>query len=64
MTAAKEVGMLQKGIIFVNVRIIGKDGEVLLFREGSTESNYLEIFSTDSTQFKVPLIPESVLIKK
>ena len=62
--AAKEVGMLQKGIIFVNARIIGKDGEVLLFREGSTESNYLEIFSTDSTQFKVPLIPESVLIKK
>jgi rare lipoprotein A len=61
--AAKEVGMVQKGIIFVKAKIIGKDGEVMLFREGSTESNYLEIFPTDSCQFKVPLIPESVSIK-
>jgi rare lipoprotein A len=62
--AAKEVGMVQKGIIFVKAKIVGKDGEILLFREGSTESNYLEIFSTDSSQLKVPLIPTSVSTKK
>lgn len=62
--AAKELGMIQKGIIFVSAKIVGKNGEVMLFREGTTEDNYLEIFPSDSSQFKAPLIPETLTTKK
>ncbi|MCP9769007.1 septal ring lytic transglycosylase RlpA family protein [Lacihabitans sp. LS3-19] len=62
--AAKEIGMIQKGIIFVNAKVVGKDGEVMLFREGSTEDNFFEIFPSDSVDFPASRIPETVSSKK
>lgn len=46
--AAKEIGMIQKGIIKINAKIVGKNGEVLMSRNGATESNHKDFYSTDS----------------
>ena len=62
--AAKTIGLLQKGIMNVNAKIVGIDGEIMLFRDGSTEDNFQEIFGKDSTQLNVPYLPETSAKKK
>lgn len=62
--AAKMIGMLSKGIMAINAKVVGKDGEILLYREGSTEDNFQEIFPKDSTQLVVPFLPETSASKK
>ncbi|MBK9511889.1 MAG: septal ring lytic transglycosylase RlpA family protein [Cytophagaceae bacterium] len=47
--AAKEIGMIQKGVISVNAKVVGKNGEIMLAREGATESNFNDIYSKDSS---------------
>lgn len=59
-SAAKEIGMIQKGIIRVNCKVVGKNGEILLAREGATEENFREIFQqNEADSVKIPMLPES-----
>jgi rare lipoprotein A len=46
--AAKKIGMIQKGIIKVNAKIVGKNGEVVMPRNGALDSIYKDIFNMDS----------------
>lgn len=62
--AAKVLGMISKGIISINAKVVGKDGEILLYREGSTEDNFQQIFSKDSLNVVVPYLPETSASKK
>jgi rare lipoprotein A len=62
--AAKMIGMIQKGIMSINAKVVGKDGEILLYREGSTEDNFQEIFPKDSARVVVPYLPETSASKK
>jgi rare lipoprotein A len=62
--AAKMIGMISKGIMSINAKVVGKDGEILLYREGSTEDNFQEIFPKDTVQFVVPYLPETSASKK
>ena len=41
--------MIQKGVIRVNAKVVGKNGEIMLAREGATESNFNDIYSKDSS---------------
>ncbi len=62
--AAKTIGLLQKGIMNVNAKVVGIDGEIMLFRDGSTEDNFQELFAKDSIQLIVPYLPETSAKKK
>ena len=62
--AAKVLGMISKGIITINAKVVGKNGEILLFREGSTEDNFQQIFPKDSVGVVVPYLPETSASKK
>lgn len=62
--AAKNLGMISKGVLAINAKVVGKEGEIILFREGSTESNFQEIFPKDNAEVMVPFLPESSTIHK
>lgn len=62
--AAKTIGLLQKGIMNINAKVVGIDGEIMLFRDGSTEDNFQEVFEKDSTQVIVPYLPQTSAKKK
>ena len=62
--AAKKLGMVSKGVIRINAKVVGKDGEILLFREGSTEHNFQQIFPKDSLKVVIPYLPETSASKK
>lgn len=62
--AARRIGLLQKGIMSINAKVVGIDREIMLFRDGSTEDNFQEVFSKDSTQVVVPYLPETSASKK
>ena len=64
-SAAKEIGMIQKGVIKAHCKVVGKNGEILLAREGATEANFKEIFSKNlEDSVKVPLSPDLSTAKK
>jgi rare lipoprotein A len=57
--AAKEIGMIQHGVIKVKAKVVGKDGEIMLAREGATESNFSDIYAKDSSnEVNLPVIKE------
>jgi rare lipoprotein A len=62
--AAKTLGMISKGVMAINAKVVGKDGEIMLFRDGSTEDNFQQIFQRDSLGVVVPYLPETSASKK
>jgi rare lipoprotein A len=62
--AAKTLDMLSKGVMTINAKVVGKNGEIMLFRDGSTEDNFQEIFKRDSVAVEVPFLPETSASKK
>ena len=64
-SAAKQIGMINKGIMKIEGRVIGENGELCILKEGALSENLKNIFNSDTTnKFMAPLLPENVATKK
>lgn len=64
-SAAKQLGMIQKGILKIEGRVIGEKGELCILKEGALSENLKNIFNSDTTnKFIAPLLPKTVTAKK
>lgn len=64
-SAAKQLGMIQKGVVKIEARVVGENGELCILKEGALSENLKNIFNSDTThKFIAPLLPENVASKK